>query len=268
MAVAVKVSASWTGLERELDAWADAGLTATLWWRDDDACRATPALERLLATAAGGGAADATPLALAVIPLAAEPELASLVAVGPEVAVLQHGYAHQNHAGPKEKKMELGPHRPFEQTIADIAAGWQRLESLFGARLLPVMTPPWNRIAPRLAAMLPGIGFSGLSAFGPRQAAEPWPGLRQINTHVDIIDWKGTRGFAGAPSALAAAAGHLAARRAGRADAAEPTGLLTHHLVHDEGCWAFVAEFLARTAAHPAVRWISAREGFADGAAT
>lgn len=265
--MAVSESASWAGLERELDAWAAAGRTASLWWRDDDACRATPALERLVATAAGGGTAEATPLALAVIPLAAEPELASLVAAAPGVAVLQHGYAHQNHAGRTEKKMELGAHRPFERTLADIATGWQRLEELFGTRLLPVMAPPWNRIAPRLAAMLPGIGITGLSAFGPRQVAEPWPGLRQINTHIDIIDWKGTRGFAGAPAALAAAAGHLAARRAGRADAAEPTGLLTHHLVHDEGCWAFVAEFRARTAAHPAVRWISARDGFADAAA-
>ena len=74
-------------LERELDAWAAAGRTATLWWRDDDAAGATPALERLLALA------DelATPLALAVIPARADRSLRHLLARSRRVVVLQHG---------------------------------------------------------------------------------------------------------------------------------------------------------------------------------
>src|SRR5216684_8019215 len=58
----VLAAADWLDLERELDAWRAAGRSATLWWRDDDAVRPTPALDRLLAIAAG------VPLALAVIP--------------------------------------------------------------------------------------------------------------------------------------------------------------------------------------------------------
>src|SRR4029450_2060394 len=62
---------SWPDLDAELDAWAKAGRRAPLWWRDDDAARTTPALERLLALHARHG----VPLALAVIPGRAEPSL-------------------------------------------------------------------------------------------------------------------------------------------------------------------------------------------------
>ena len=48
---------------------------------------------------------------------------------------------------------------------------------------------------------------------------------------------------------------HLAQRRTGEADVEEPTGLLTHHLAMDDASFAFTAEFLKRTAAHPAVQW-------------
>ena len=54
-------------LTDEFDRWADQGLTATLWWRDDDAIAPTPALDRLL------DAAGPVPLTLAVIPALAEP---------------------------------------------------------------------------------------------------------------------------------------------------------------------------------------------------
>ena len=39
----------WADLDAELDRWKAAGRAATLWWRDDDATRPTPALDRLLA---------------------------------------------------------------------------------------------------------------------------------------------------------------------------------------------------------------------------
>ncbi len=46
-------------------------------------------------------------------------------------------------------------------------------------------------------------------------------------------------------------------------DPDEPTGLLTHHLEHDEPCWAFIDRLLEETRGHPAVRWLSAEEIFA-----
>jgi hypothetical protein len=38
---------------------------------------------------------------------------------------------------------------------------------------------------------------------------------------------------------------------------------LTHHLVLEDAAFDFTAEFLARTAEHPAVQWRSARDIFA-----
>ncbi len=48
----VRLVNGWDRLERELDAWRAAGRPADLWCRDDDACRDSPALARLLDTGA------------------------------------------------------------------------------------------------------------------------------------------------------------------------------------------------------------------------
>lgn len=252
----------WKDLERELDAWGAAGRTATFWWRDDDAAEPSPELETLVGLAESKG----IPLALAVIPADARETLARFLAPFRSVSVLQHGYAHQNHAPASERKIELGPHRPFEHVIAELATGWQHLTNLFPskngqAQLLPVMVPPWNRIAPGLIPMLPELRFTGLSTWHSRERAEAAPGLRQVNTHIDLINWD-TRKFVGSEPALRRAVDHLRARRTGNADAAEPTGMLTHHPVQDADVLRFAAAFLDRLATHPAALWISAAKAF------
>ena len=244
---------TWAALTDELARWPDG--QATFWWRDDDAVAASPALARLLSVARD------VPLALAVIPAPLESSLAPAVAAS-NAAVLQHGYAHTNHAPPHAAKMELGPHRPFPHTLADMAQGWARLEAAFGARALPVMVPPWNRLVPALVPLLPEIGFKGLSTFGVRRRTEPVRGLVQANTHVDIIDWRGTRGFAGEDEVLGTLVRHLAARRSGAVPIEEPTGLLTHHLVHDETAWDFLARLVADVARHAGARWLDAAAVF------
>jgi hypothetical protein len=50
-------------------------------------------------------------------------------------------------------------------------------------------------------------------------------------------------------------------------EAGEPLGLLTHHLDHDAGLWAFLGDFFRATAAHPAARWIKVEEAFAASSA-
>src|SRR5207249_205701 len=172
---------------------------------------------------------SAVPLALAVVPLEAAPELFN----GLGASVLMHGTDHRNRAAPGEKKTEFAAAEPEAEAIARLAAARERLARLAGASFLPVLAPPWNRFKRALAARLPAAGLHGLSAYGPRAAGEAAPGIRQVNTHIDIIDWRGTRGFAGEDAALRAAAEHLAARRSGAADSAEPTGWLTHHALHD-----------------------------------
>jgi len=253
----------WPALTRELDAWAAAGRVATLWWRDDDAAAPCPALDRLLDLAAAYG----MPLALAVIPARATDGLGPRLAGAPAApAILQHGFAHRNHTPDADKKCELGAHRPAADVLEELARGQARMDELFGQGWLPVMVPPWNRIAPAIARGLPGLGFRGLSTHGARAAAHPAPGLLQVNTHVDIMRWPAPRGFLGEAAALALLIEHLRARRHGEVDAGEPTGLLTHHLAHDAGCWAFLARLLACLSAHPGAGALTATEVFAPAA--
>ena len=255
---ALRSDAAWTALDAELDQWAAAGRTATLWWRDDDAGEWHPGLDRLFALAADHG----VPLALAVIPAAAAPALADHVAATPNVRVLQHGYAHRNHAAPGTKKCELTLTRPAVSVVTELAAGRTRLTGLFGPRFLPVLVPPWNRIDVGLVGQLPAAGFHGLSAYAPRPAVFAGPGLKQANCHVDPIDWRGTRRFAGPALTLEALVRHLAARRRHEVDAAEPTGLLTHHRRHEPEAWSFLTTLATRSAAHRAVRWLDAAAVF------
>jgi hypothetical protein len=249
---------AWDALRAELDRWAESGRAATLWWRDDDAAAPSLALDRLIALAER----HRVPLTLAVIPAKADARLAALVAGAAALTPVQHGYAHLNHAPEGERRAELGAHRPADIVIAELAVGWARLLSLFGARLRPILVPPWNRIAPHIVPMLPELGYRGLSTFGARLRPRPVAGLVQTNGHLDIIDWGGHRGFIGTEPALAALVGHLRARRTGAADAAEPSGLLTHHLAHDAGAWRFIETLLQRTQEHGGARWLDAEAAF------
>jgi hypothetical protein len=255
---------AWGGLRDELDRWAAAGRRATVWWRDDDTIAATPALARLLGLARGHGVRPA----LAVVPAGARPDLFAALDT-PAAAVIQHGYAHRNHAPSGARKTELGPHRPAATVLAELADGRAMLAAATRGRALPVLAPPWNRIDPAVAARLAEAGFRGLSTVKPRAAHRDGHGLVHVNVHVDPIDWAGLRagraGFAGAEAALGAVLAHLRARRLGTVDADEATGLLTHHLVMDEAGWAFVDRFLTVTLRHPAAAWPDPAGLFATG---
>jgi hypothetical protein len=249
----------WQAFDDEVARWQDAGRDVELWWRDDDAVEATPALKRLLDVQRAAG----VPLALAVVPARATSALAERIAGVAAIDVLQHGYAHVNHALPPDKKCELGPERPAMLVLGELGTGWMALERLFAGRALPVLVPPWNRIAPALVPTLPEIGFAGLSTFAARRRAEPVKRLRQINTHVDLIDWKDRR-FVGADEALGALVAALRqSRSATSGNAPEPVGLLSHHLAMDEGAWDFLRSFWGRATTKPSVKTRSARDLFA-----
>src|SRR5262245_1711885 len=252
-----RVMASWQALADEAARWCDGGHTAQLWWREDDAQDAGPATDRLIALHRQTG----VPLALAVVPAHATQDLADHLAGERSIDVLQHGYAHVNHASPSEKKIELGPHRPAMLVLGELGTGWLALERLFD-RALPVLVPPWNRIAPALVPTLPEIGFRGLSTFGhrrPRARPSP-PGLVDINTHVDLIDWQGSRGFVGEQAALGAL---VAALAEARTVSHEPVGMLSHHLAMDAGAWDFLSSFLEKARRMSGLWFCTARELFA-----
>lgn len=235
------MNAIWRAFDDELARSHAAGCAVEFWWRDDDACRLTPALSRLLELAT----VTRIPLALAVVPKGAEADWLGDLPAG--VQVLQHGVDHCNRAAEGEKKTEFIQGEPLQTAVVRLAEGRSRLAILARDRFLPVLVPPWNRLAAPLIANLTHTGFRGLSTFGSRAAAEPAFGLRQVNTHVDLIAWRGGRGFVGEEVALRQAIAHLGTKRAGHADPAEPTGWLTHHARHDEAAWTFLARLFERT---------------------
>jgi len=248
----------WPALERELDAWAKAGDTATLWWRDDDAVADTPALRRLIAaTAAPGG--GCLPLALAVIPAHADATLVERVGAASSVTVLQHGWCHANNAMGKDKKAEFPANRDADAGLDELRQGRERLEAMFGSRFVPMLVPPWNRIDQALIDRLVEVGLTAMSSYGRRNHSTGRRQVRIVNTHVDIINWREERRFMGTGACLALLIGHLRDRRDRRAERAEATGLLTHHLVQDDDAWAFMAELVRRTAGQPAARWLDVR---------
>jgi hypothetical protein len=253
------VNKPWQDFADEIARCNDAGRAVDFWWRDDDAGAPHAAFARLSTLAAQ----SRVPLGLAVIPQRAQPALFGFL--GDETAVLQHGVDHRNRAPQDQKPSEFAASEAIEVALERVVEGAERLTALAGSRVLPVLVPPWNRFPQHLLEKLSQRGIRGFSAFGPRARAEPAPGVRQVNTHVDIIGWKRGRTFVGAERALSEAAGHLEQRRTDAVDATEPTGWLTHHERHDEVAWRFLAELFEFSRRQAGVRWLHPRELFAPG---
>ncbi len=95
---------AWSRLDGELEAWRASGRRATLWLRDDDACDDSAALRRLLDITH----ASDVPITLAVIPAALGSGLVDAVAQFANATIVQHGYAHANHAPSGARSCELG----------------------------------------------------------------------------------------------------------------------------------------------------------------
>ncbi len=242
----------------ELEKWSDTGKVAEFWWRDDDAQKLTEQLEQLLVISDRHHAA----VSLATIPHGVQVSLAEALSGRDQVSILQHGFSHRNYAPSTERKMELGWHRDGEQILGQIQMGFGELEDLFGEQLLPVLVPPWNRIDSRVVGKLKNTGLRGLSSLGPRKQKVAAQGLKQVNVHVDIINWKQGRCFAGERNCIEQIIAHLSAKRVGLVDPEEPTGIMSHHLVHDARCWSFLDELFGFLLSQSSISLISARKIF------
>jgi hypothetical protein len=252
--VAAATEAEWPDLAVELDRWEEAGRTARLWWRDDDAVAPTPQLDGLLSLAGD------VPVALAVIPAAAQTGLARALDPFPQVAVLHHGWCHANRAT-SGKKSEYPAERHPVEVADELDEGRQRLRALFGRRALSVFVPPWNRFADRFVPLLGEAGFIAISQIAPRKTAVIG-GIAAIDVHLDVVDWHGGRGFVGDAQALGRLVGALRAERydAQHQNKLDAVGLLTHHLVMDGATEAFLARLGEIVATHPAALWVDIRE--------
>jgi len=235
--------AVWTPLNQALERCAQSGHRPKIWLRDDDATEPTPALDRLITISERFG----VPLLLAVIPQPTGDALAQRLSDTTPLSVVAHGWAHQNHAGPDEKKQEFGPHRPLDIMLSELQTGREKLERLYGQRFVPMLVPPWNRIDPQLVPLLVDIGFEALSTFGP---ATPGP-IRTVNSNVDLIDWHGTRGCVEHSLLVNRIVENLGQN--------EPIGILGHHLVHDDAVWVFLEELFSTTHAF-GIEWLAGSE--------
>jgi hypothetical protein len=246
---------SWARLTEELDLWAEAGVSATFWWRDDDAIEPTSQLEHLLACA------GSIPLALAVIPGLATPALGERLRDQPSVVVLQHGWLHANHAPGGND--EYPSTRLQEDVSRELTAGRERLVGLFGTQAIPVFAPPWHGFAPCFFPQLAETGIMAISRKGPRNAALAAAGLFQVNAHVSPIAWTEPPSFRDDDDYLDQFVDHLRGRRLGAYDREEPTGLLTHHLAQNARSYAFIVRFVDLISGHPAAVWLHPQAVFA-----
>lgn len=230
----------------------DEGRTLSFWLRDDDAVQPGRALDRLIAASQRYG----VPAALAVIPRRAEPALAARLAGETLVTPLVHGWSHANHAPSREKKQEFGPHRTHEVMKDELAKALSRMKALFAGNLANVLVPPWNRIDPALIPHLPGLGYQAVSLFGTAASGAPLP---VINTHIDPIDWRGTRGCRDETAIVSDLIRLFAS-----APRPRTAGLLLHHLVHDDAVWRFLDRLFEETARSPCCRWLTIAELLED----
>jgi hypothetical protein len=221
-------------LLRELERWRSCGHRPLFWWRDDDARGLSPALDRLTRVA------DGLPVSIAVIPYGVSPTLADWLTDNPAVTIAQHGVDHVNRRMPAE-----GSAADYSSAVAPvplargILAGRHALER---AGLDPVFfTPPWNRVEPVLLEALAIAGYFVISGWNGEGADKP--GFQRLDTHIDLLRWKGGARFRGAARLYEDLRRQLAERRGG-GDFARPIGLLTHHLDHDEASWKFLENFL------------------------
>jgi peptidoglycan/xylan/chitin deacetylase (PgdA/CDA1 family) len=234
---------AWDAVERELDLWKRSGLQARFWWRDDDASGNGPPLDRLLDLRRSLD----LPLAIAAIPAGATPGLADRLAGETRVHVLQHGWDHRNHAPDGRPKAELARSRDEREVERDLAAGQCRMRELFAERALPVLVPPYNFLAPRLAKVVRRLGFRYVSLLGDFQPLA----MPSRNVHVDVVDWRSGKAEQSKAIALQAITA-LRLRRFGFVERLLPVGIMTHHLQHDEEAWQSSEALLAGLRRHAA----------------
>ncbi|MEO1607269.1 MAG: polysaccharide deacetylase family protein [Pseudomonadota bacterium] len=215
-----------------------------IWWRDDDAIEATPALERLIRLSE-----HHLPVHLAIIPGLVKPSIVDAADAATVVPVV-HGWRHENHQK-TGKKSEYGFVRP--ETDTELRQGVERLSAMFGSRLFPMFVPPWNRVDASVLPLVADAGHTVLSTFGDQHLGNT-NSLKVVNTHIDPIDWRGSRDLVD-PEVLIKAIANSIADRIQNDGSGEPIGLLTHHLVHSGAIWQFTDALLAELLNCGAVPW-------------
>jgi len=219
-----------------------------VFFRDDDGGWADAELRALV----GLFAEHETPIDLALIPTAVGLPLADWLAerAGPMLGLHQHGYEHVSHER-KGRKCEFGVARGYRKQRQDIALGQHRLKSVFGRKLDPIFTPPWNRCTADTAVALRRLGFRALSRDVTAKPLEGAEDLRDIKVSVDWMKYRD-----GDQPDLAALGDRLAAQLGGDG----PVGIMLHHAVMGEKDLRALAALLELLRSHLVIDCLPMRE--------
>lgn len=229
----------WTPVRDELAKWRRKDLTLPIWWRDDDATEPSAKLDRLIRQSERIG----VPIHLAIIPREAGRELAARVGEADHIIPVVHGWSHTNHQPAEDKKCEFGVARSVALRREEASEGLRRLQTLMGQQVSPMFVPPWNRVPKEFLPELASSGYTSFSTCNPRAVVEPVPGLEQINTHIDPLYWRPSKGLSHPELIIEKLTNLLKRRRQGKDDNTEPFGLLTHHLAHGPRVWEFCNQY-------------------------
>jgi hypothetical protein len=181
------------------------------------------------------------PLALAVVPAwLTDIRAAQLFAAAPLEEPLwgwhQHGWRHVNCQRTGEKS-EFGEQRPAEKQWRDISLGREKMTEVFGERLVPVFTPPWNRLPIATLRILQELNFKAVSMTKPFPSIIiPSIGLRNLRIQLDLHTRKakdGSTDFINLLNELS----NLATKK-------EPLGIMLHHQRMTLFAFEFLSELL------------------------
>ena len=203
-----------------------------IFFRDDDAGWANdrlPALGELFED-------RNVPLDMAVIPNELHDEcidqIAGLLHGSPDLFhIHQHGYSHENHET-NGRKSEFGKCRAAQDQFVDIEKGYARLLDIFGDRVEPIFTPPWNRCTQDTVDALNEAGLSILS----RDVGAESLALTDLVEIPVAVDWVKLRNAdkSGNNESINRLSKHLAS--------ADVVGIMLHHEHMDEAELAFLDE--------------------------
>lgn len=194
------------------------------------------------------------PLDLAAIPAAISPRTAArlqtLVERNPgKLSIHQHGYAHLNHEQ-TGRKCEFGETRSRDLQQADIKAGKDRLNDLFGPMAEPIFTPPWNRCTADTAACLRDSGFKLLS----RDTTAPQLKIDRLAELPVSIDWFAKR------KKVRLTPDEIGSSFSAAASACSRVGVMLHHAVMNEEERARLGELLQLVSTHSQARCVLMRD--------
>ncbi len=181
------------------------------------------------------------PLALAVVPAwLSDTRIAQLAASAPLEEPLwgwhQHGWRHVNWQR-SGKKSEFGDQRPLEKQWRDIWQGHMKLVNVFQHRLLPVFTPPWNRLSAMTLEVLDQLGFKAVSCTDPLpKAGKTERRLKNFRIGIDLHTRKDPDG--------AADFDRLLHELSAAFSKDSPVGVMIHHQRMTPFAFAFLEELI------------------------